>query len=292
MIAIISCKKDITPIIPGGGSEGYINFVNASEALLQQGNAGVRLTDDNMVFINDSVSRYPFLHFPRFTPDAPGISFVRQFPQDVVSADWRSFVPDNIGGYFSYDPIYWMPIKEGNYKYIFTGAKKVFVKDTTVTVKPKETSVYYLVEGPESENAYRIIAMRVTGPASPGKTNVLFSNISPDLPSIDVWKSDANGQIVHNVALPKDLRYGKYEQTVLDTTGAAASNGNIYFKIRIHGNNNNLLTVSLPAVSQSSFLVIIQGFNAATTRKIKQTNNTETSIPILPNLRATLRRAY
>lgn len=287
------CKKDVQPIVPGDGNEGYVNFVNASEAILQQYNGGKTLSVSNMVFINDSVAHTPFQHYPQFRDNILSTSEIRQFPADVVSADVKSYIPDPIREYsYPYGLTFWMPIASAQYRFIFTSLNRYYLKDTTVNVQPKVSTTYYLVESPASPDAYRIVDIPAIGPGSPGKMRLQLVNLSPDLLSgINFEQTDKSGR-AGTALLPKDLAFGAHAEVEIDTASASGNFNQVFLRIKQHNTGQTLFTASIPAVPESSFFVVIQGFTQQTTRRVRISNTEFATIPVYANLRVTLRRIY
>lgn len=292
LCCFIACKKDDN--LPGFGNSqpAYINFNNISEVINQASDHYIDLATQNMVYLNDSTNNTAFSRYPEFGSSVRSSAFGRSFPfnsqatgiflgSDVIS------VPSDA----NYDLIYWMPILPGQYKFIFTSLNKTYLKDTTLSLNPKTYALQYLVESPERNDAYRIATVPTSLETEQSKTTIQTVNLSPDLGNIDLWRSDKNGNKI-NTSLPTGLGFGRYHATLLDTTGTSTTNGRIYINVSLTGTNKKLLTVAVPALSGSSFVLLIQGFNQQTARRIKSSNSAYTSMIVNPNLRFRLSRLF
>ncbi|WP_217220428.1 DUF4397 domain-containing protein [Mucilaginibacter paludis] len=285
---LLSCKKDFQATVPGDGRGSYINFYNASEALIQSGNGTTFLTQENRVYINDSISRSPFFQYPVFSTAYSD----REFPLNANGSNSFQISDEiTVPSDANYSLVYWLPILSGRYKFIFTSGNKVYLKDTTVSLEPKTFAAQYLVEGPESDMAYRIVTTPVKEEQEKGKTTLQVVNLSPDVGKIDVWRAGENGKRI-TTDLPGALAFGEYYTSHADTTGASATNGRLYLNVSPSGSNQVLLTVAVPAVSESSFIVQVQGFIRQANRRIKSSNTDYATISIKPNFRIKLRRLY
>lgn len=282
-IALLSaCKK--TDVAPGDGQEAYINFYNASEALLQGG-----FTKGNMIYVNDSVPNEIFKRHPEFSENYDDF---RQYPQSLFgnpNFGYNLAVPEGVG----YDPIYWMPIASGNYRFIFTSVNKVYLQETPVSLTSKTFTTQYLVESPKADNEYSIVTVPVERKGMEGRVRIQFVNLSPDVGELEVIRADENGNPLVEASLPKNLPFGEFSSYAeIDTSGTSRTSNYIMLYFRKPGTTRALVTVGVPSIPYSSFTLTFQGFENETTRRIKTGENSYETITVKPNLRVNKRRIY
>ena len=282
MCCFQSCSENVADIIPGNGNDTYINFYNAIEAA-RQGLATDSLGYYNMIYVNDSVPNAVFKKFPQFS-DA-GSDDKRQYPYHFTGTD---YVTDIAGGF---GDVFWMPIAEGKYKFIYTSRFKTFLKDTAVVLTRKTYTTQYITESPESNSAYTIVTVPVEPKAVQGKVRVQIVNLATDLGAIDVYQVDDNGKELTST-LPTNLSFGAYSPYAeLDTAGANKNN-KLVLKFRKNGESTASLTTTVPAISGSTYTLLVQGFINETVRRIKKSNTGYISVDVMPDLRVNSRRMY
>ncbi len=272
------CKK--TDVVPGNGEEAYVNFYNASE--VQQQNISLALK--NYVVLDQLYTRNGM---GQFSADGDN----RQFPytQGIAEA-----TPDNLSlpTGITYSNVYWLPIQSGNHHFIYTSdSTYVALKNITETYQPQTFNAQYLVESPAADSLYNIFSFPVQRAGTPGKVRVQIVHLSPDLGSIEVYRADSTGNPVAT-NLPNTLSYGQASSFIeLDTAGSAHTKQLILLKFLKNGSNDVAITSSIPAVSNSSFIVALQGFEQTTTRKVKMRGGYQ-SVTVNSNLRINLRRVF
>lgn len=279
LLFITGCKK--TDVNPGNGQDAYINFFNASEVLQQN----IALALNNTV-VSEQIRKDKFPM--AFQTDGDN----RQFP---FAASIGTLPSDNLSlptGGINYTNIYWLPVKTGTYSLGYTSdSSYIVIKDTTINLASKSFTTQYLVESPVDDTAYNILTVPTERAGTPGKVRLQFIHLSPDLSNLDIARIDANGNEMPD-ALPKKFAYGSYTNYIeLDTAGAASTRGQIILNFRKSGSTRTALSAAIPAASNSSFTVLIQGFEHTTARRIRMRDGYR-SVSVNPNLRINLRRIF
>ncbi|EHQ27510.1 hypothetical protein [Mucilaginibacter paludis] len=220
---------------------------------------------------------------------------MRQYPYNATGTIFPNpgFVPTG------YQYMYYMPVALGNYKFIFSGTDKVFLKDIQTTlVARNELQSFYLVESPDAVDAYRIVKVPEEYQGTPGKVRIRIVHLGSDSQNLMVKQLDATGNL-KTAGLPQDLAFGSFSgYTEIDTVGAARNSGNVILKIsETNAPNNVILSAAVPAEPNGSFVVLIQGFRQTTSRRILTGHNADGSpvyetLTVQPNFRANLRRSY
>lgn len=281
MILLGACKKEIDTYIPGNGQEAYVNFYNSSEIIHQS--SKINLAENNMIYINDSVKNEFFQReFFQFSNLRLGN---RQFPK--MYSNW----PDVWGGpgQIAGNQVYWQPMPPADfYRFIFTSVNKVFLKEITTPLSPKSFTTLYMVESPESEDAYTIVKVPVEPKGVKGKVKIQVVNLATDWGPIDVVMMDGKENVL-NTNLPQNLGFGKYSvYTELDTQDANEYK-QLVLKIRQHGSENFTLITTIDAIPESTYTLVVKGFANETMRSIKTTNSENFRMQIVPNLRVQIR---
>ena len=282
ILCLVACQKS-ADILPGNGQDTYLNFYNASEVLQQN----LAFSNNNLVIINDTVPGTKTLNQMRFS----STDDFRQYPRTVSGAE---LVNDPIGLPLgtTYDVIYWKPIEAGSYRFIYTSLNKVYLKDTTIVVSPKSFTTQYLVESSIADDAYRILTVPEERKGTQGKVRIKVINLSPDFGSLEVYRADQNGNQIP-AGLPTALRYGQNSSYAeIDTVGTAKTRGQLLLKFRKSGSDAVVLTRAVDAISNSSFVVVFQGFEKAANRRIKTGNQAVETVKVSPNLRVNVRRVF
>ena len=284
MLFSACCENpDIT--LPGGGNETYINFYQASEVIKQE-NMGT----GNMVYINDSVPKAPFLRFPQFSVSASYDG--RQYPQSTTGTDLVS--GGDAGGATikdNYRSVYWMHIQANSYKFIFTSEGRTFLKDTTLTLLSKTYTTQYLVESPASDSAYTIVTVPVERKGTEGQVRIQVVNLAVDLGAIDVYRMDAEGKVIDS-GLPLGLAFGDYSSSAGLDISSGTAHGDVLLRIHRKGDPEALLILTVPAISNSAFTIVVQGFEHETQRRIKIQDTEYREVTVYPNLRTNIRRIF
>lgn len=283
---LAACGK--TDIAPGAAQEAYVNFYNASEVLLQG-----KLTKDNMVYVNDSISNEHFRNFPQFS-NAPSLAGFREYPIAVtvgpssIAGNNQIAIPPGIG----YNPVFWLPVLGGDYRFIYTSVNKVYLQDTTLSLSPQSFVMQYLVESKEADDAYRIISVPVEHKPAEGKVRIQVVNLSPDIDELEVVRVDRNGNLVQE-SLPSSLAFGAYSTYAdIDTAGSSHTGGQLILRFRKTGSTETLVPVGVPANPSSVFSLVFQGFETETVRRIKTKNDEYQQVKVTPNLRVNKRRTF
>lgn len=278
IIFIISCKKE--DVLPGNSQQTYVNFYNASEVLQQNGS----LSTSNQILINGGL---PGNKQPQFS----STDDFRQFPRHVTGTDFVIDVlypPNDL----AYNPVYWMAFIADRYEFTYTSTQNTPVADTAVSLMPKTFTTQYLVEATTADHAYRVISIPVERSGSAQKVRMQIINLSPDFGPLEVYRSDDQGnRIASSLPLAIDrLGYSSYVD--VDTIGAAKTFNKILLSFCKSGTDEVVLTKAIPAIPNSNFSIVFQGFEKTTDRRIK-TNETEyQSVRVSPNLRVNVRRIF
>lgn len=271
-----ACKKET--IQAGDGAVSYINFFNASEVLSQN----TLLSFHNWVIINKQQTKA----VAEFTAK-------RQFPY-TSSISPIVTTPDylNLPAGSNYELVYWLPLYAGSNHIEFTAdSAYVSLKDSTVMLRPESFSTQYLVESPENDKSYQLFSYEMDPTRKPGIVRVQLINLSPDFGTLEVFRSSEDGKQVGNL-LTEGLAYGHSSPFVdIDTVGASKTRGNIILNFKKNG-GKVVLTKAVPAISESVFSLVFQGFEKPAIRHIPTRNNTLRTISVASNLRTLLRRFY
>lgn len=278
LLCLTACQKE--DVITGNGQDTYINFYNASE-VLQQHRA---YSAENLIIINDTLSG---VGQPQFSPSDDFRQFPRHFTGSEIVAD-AIYPPSGA----TYDVVYWMPLIADASRFIYTSVNKTYLKDTVLHLSPKTFSTQYLVESPEADDAYRILTVPVERKGTPGKVRIQVLNLSPDLGPLGVFQTDNNGNRV-STNLPTALSFGHYSPYAeLDTAGASAAFDKLTLKFSKSGNGEAFLSRAIDAVPNSSYIIVFQGFEQETSRRIKTGDHQYEQVTVAPNLRVNVRRVY
>lgn len=296
-IWLTSCSKQ--EVVVGNGREAYINFYNASEVLKQGiadlpvpvgGTTTFYFSAENMIYINDSATS-PLQYGARnnFTrlQFARGFDDRKQFP---ISYTGAPNVVDDVAR--TYGNVFWMPIAEGHYRFIYTSAFKNYLVDSFVELQPKTYTTQYLTEDPATDSSYRIVTVPAYLYAQAGKVRVQAVHLSPDRDAVDIYRMDKDGNRQGN-AIVAGLQFGQHNDYIdIDTTGASASYGNIVLGVYRAGSTTKLFSIGVPAQSGASFVAVIQGFVNATRRRIIINAHGYTTAPwsVSPDFRINIRR--
>lgn len=287
LILFSGCQKQ-DDYAPNNGQIAYINFYNAADGLLQNG----AISGFHRIYINDTLSKG---RIPGFS----GSDNFRQYPFTVtgtnLSVDNLS-VPSDV----TYNVVYWLPLKTDQYRFLYNSisadnTRKGTIINTNTELKSESFTTQYLAESLESDTSYQILNVPVERKGTPAKVSIQVVNLCPDLGPLEVYREDSNGAKI-NEGLPATLASGAYSPyTELDTAGAQKNLGQLLLKIKKAGTTNVLFTVSVPAISKSSFTVVVQGFSSQTTRRIKSIQISPSDfvqVTVEPNLRVNVRRVY
>lgn len=278
LLCMIACRKE--DVITGNGRDTYINFYNASEVLQQH----AAYSGENLIIINDTL---PDVKQPQFSPSDDFRQFPRHFTGSELVVD-AIYPPAGA----TYNVVYWMPMIADASRFIYTSVNKTYLKDTVLNLSPKTFTTQYLVESPGADDAYRILTVPVERQGTPGKVRVQVLNLSPDLGPLEVFLADEDGNRV-NTSLPTDLSFGQHSSYAeLDTAGASATFGKLTLKFCKSGNDETLLGRAIDAVPNSSYIIVFQGFEQETSRRIKTGNHQYEQVMVAPNLRVNVRRVY
>ena len=277
-----ACSENVTDIVPGNDNVAYVNFYNAMEAA-HQSLPSDSLGFYNMIYVNDSVPTAVFRNFPQFSESA--LDDKRQYPFHFTGTP---YITDIAGGY---GDVFWMPITADTYKFIYTSRFKVFLKDTTVSLKPNTYTTQYITESPTTDSTYTVVTVPVEPKAVQGKVRVQIINLSTDWGAIDVYQVDADGKVLTST-LPVNLSFGAYSAYAELDTANADKNNKLVLKFRKNGESAASLTTTVPAISGSTYTLVVQGFINETVRRIKKSNTRYISVDVMPDLRVNSRRMY
>lgn len=278
LLCLAACQKE--EVITGNGRDTYINFYNASEVLQQYG----AYSGENLIIINDTL---PGVKQPRFSASDD----FRQFPSHFTGSELVVDVIYPPAG-ATYNVVYWMPLIADASRFIYTSVNKTYLRDTVLNLLPKTFTTQYLVESPEADDAYRILTVPVERKGTSGKVRIQMLNLSPDLGPLEVFQTDQDGNRV-NTNLPTGLSFGQYSPYAeLDTAGASATFGRLTLKFSKSGSDEVFLSQAIDAISNSSYIIVFQGFEQETSRRIKISNHQYEQVTVAPNLRVNVRRVY
>lgn len=286
LVCLVSCKKNVEPLVNEVGI-AYVNFYNASEVL----NRNQQLRYGNMIYVNDSVPTELFKYYPEFNPL---LDDNRQYPDNVYTSGIPDVVviPQGMG----FNVFYWLPIKEGKYRFTYTSSQKVYLKDIALQVNATKKNAQYLAESPEADNAYRVISVPEEWRGTAGKVRVRFVHLGTDAGSLDIKRETANGANEIQ-GLPQGLSFANYSDYIeLDTIGVSKTGNVIPLNIYSQGNSEILLSPAIPPLPGASFVVVLQGFRKAAIRRIKigENNGSDeySSVAVQPNFRVNIRRSF
>lgn len=283
LILFSACSKQDS-YMPNKGQIAYINFYHAADGLRQYG--GFRL------YINDTTSEERKLEYR-------GHNDFSQYPSTVTGTD---LAVDYLGSPsdVTYDVVYWLPLKTGSYHFLYNSISadnkiKGTVIDNNTNLQTQSFTTQYIMESLQSDTSYQVLNIPVERKGVPGKVRIQVVNLSPDLGPLEVYREDNNGSKI-NEGLPVELASGNYSAyTELDTAGAGNNLGQLLLKIRKAGSTDVLFTAPVPAISKSSFIVVVQGFASQTNRRIRNMQNSGpdfVQIAVDPKLRYNVRRVY
>jgi hypothetical protein len=277
-----SCSENIADIVPGNGNVAYVNFYNAMEAA-HQSLPSDSLGFYNMIYVNDSVSNTKFRSFPQFSEST--LDDKRQYPFHFTGTP---YITDIAGGY---GDVFWMPITADTYKFIYTSRFKVFLKDTTVVLKPNTYTTQYIAESPATDSTYTVVTVPVEPKAVQGKVRVQIVNLATDWGAIDVYQVDEDGKKLTST-LPVNLSFGGYSPYAELDIANADKNNKLVLKFRKNGETAASLTTTVSAISGSTYTLVVQGFINETMRRIKKSNTGYISVDVMPDLRVNNRKMY
>lgn len=280
IVAMVGCDKaewvDTTA--------AYINFYNASEVIQQN----AVLMNNNMVFINDSLPNGTFDKFPQFRNlDVSQ----RQYPYT-----FSIYNTADIHTPSTYQYVYYMAMQPDKYHFIYTGADKIFLHDTTLNLSVGSHTCLYLVESPE-DFAYHIVSVPEEREGIDGKVRVRVVHLSPDTEPVSIRRVYADGS-------SKDVGYsavgfgGYTDYIALDTEGTEEQFHNIVLQLSLaDAPDDAVLTAAIPADAGSSYIVLLRGFqNPAERNLLRGYDNLGEPVyqqyAVYANLRTALRRTY
>lgn len=284
---LTACKESLDDTLPADGNVAYVNFVNAGEVFLY--GLDNMIQRNNYLFVNDSVNNAPFdsyngkVSYPAVFNYEPQLD-IRQFPQLFTA---NPFVVDNSAR----GDVYWLPVHTGDYRFIFTSKDKTYLYTQNTTLNRQTYQVLYLVESPETDDAYTVVNVPVERKDRvDGSITVQFANLSPDAGEVEAYRVDAAGNEIA-MATVAPLAFGEYASADLTTAGTQDTYNGILIRFRRPG-GEDLQAVSVPANSGAVYTVLLRGFAQQTERKIKEDNKTTVSVTVLPNLRCSVRRVF
>lgn len=253
-----SCNKEIIPVVTDS-EVAYINFYNAAEALVTQHD----LRTENMLYIDDSTSHGSSIHrYPKFTEQADK----RVYPQ-LASPTGSPIVPPGIG----YDAVVWMPIKKGIHRYIYTSMHKNYLKTHLYAIdKAGSLTTMYLAESPEGDESYTIITVPEERAPQDGHVRIRVVHLGTDAGKLSIKRVNAQGTTAEQ-ALTQNLTFGSYSPYItLDTAGVSTTNNLFLFRFFQESplGAKELMTVPVPALPNTAFTLLVQGFVHATSRRI------------------------
>lgn len=280
---LMGCKKEVIPI-SNANEIARINFFDASEVFNAIGR-------DNYIYINDSVPSDNFRNgFPKFRRMDRNDPHGRTFPG---SGYMHPNITINVHNANSnlYHNVYWFPMQQGEYKFIFSTDEKVFAKDTTLKFDPKQYYAVYLLDDPNNDGAFNVLSFPEDIKVTEGKVRLRVIHLSPDLGGVRIIRNDVEGK-VKKENFPEVLNYRDVTDYIeIDTTGASKSHGNILLGLTDAKNPDHMHKMQIiPADPGSTYVLLIKGHQNQTQRKLIQKDGTYRLIRIIPNIRTLLRR--
>ena len=284
---LVSCSEDLVTELADNGNDAAINFYNGAEAIRQHvvNNLQPRLSENNYVFINDSVPNASFPNFPSFPNNIVGTSAPdREYPNK-----WFEAIGGN--GVYGFGQIYFMRIMQGQYRFIYTSLNKVFLQDLELDIRRKTYNTLYLVESPESDRSYTIVHAPVELQGAAGKVRVQVVHLATDLEPVDVVQIGADGEtVIQSVA--ENLGFADYSSYVDLDVVHADENKALAVQFRRSGTGETILAYGIPATSGSVYTLLVQGFAREAERFVKTGESEYVRVDVAPSLRITSRRMY
>lgn len=286
---LYSCDEKVGDMLPADGNIAYVNFVNSGEGFLYSGNEN--LQQGNCLFINDSISNPPFDNYNNrvnylftFDGDLNNSSYIRRLPLSYYSLTGDG---DNGAG-----DVYWMGIKAGSYKFIYTSKNKTYLQYIEATLEKESYNMYYLTESPESDSAYSIVHATIERRnRKEGTVGLQIIHLSPDAGTVNVVRVNPEGSTI-NSSLPQNLSFGQNAYTELPIDNTKNTYERLLLRFIKANGNENLLSVSIPAESGAVYTLMFRGFLQQTARRVKKDNNNYTKVMVMPDLRASVRRVF
>lgn len=268
---LASCSRSVDPLLPE--PDASVNFYNASEVMASSQTLGT----NNYVFVDDTVKK--FASFASYLTD------LRQYPNNNF----------NYGGYRMFS---WMRMPAGTHRLQLTCHTKFPVADTSLFIPANTYQSVYLSESPEGDAVYRLLVVPEEHTGEPGKVRIRIVHLSADAGTLRCYRSLGEGQQT-TTGLPQDISYGTATPYVtLDTTGTAQTRGNIILRLVDKNDPGNVvISTGVPGEPGSSFVLLLQGFRQATTRRLitgvkADGKFTDTTVTVPANLRVNVRRTY
>lgn len=278
-----SCKKEIVPLSHLEDT-AFINFFDASEVFSVIGR-------DNYIYINDSITKGIYRNgFPKFEEVTATYPKNRTFPRRSFMHPHNTIFVHN-AHQDMYDNIYWFPMQQGEYKFIFSTDEKVFVKDTTLKLEPKRHYTLYLLDDPKKDGEFNIISFPEDTKNTEGKIRLRVLHLSPDIGGIRLIRKDIDGSIIKE-NFPEVLNYKDVTDYIdIDTTGSYKTNGRILLAITDAKNPEQMYKMQLlPPEPGGNYILLLKGHKSSTTRKLLNNDGTYKSVTINPRIRTLLRR--
>lgn len=259
----ISCKKNVTEVLPDGQQDIRVNYYAASDVLpetdlnvdisllhsdtlYQQHQAAFRYISD----LNDNVYPNPFQH-----SDDRQISYAF-----YVARPYR------------------VVFRAGNASLL----------DTPVALEPVKFHCLYLADALTAQDAApKYSFLSVTEPRGgipEGKIGVRFINLCAEASSLQAVLIPAGG---NDKALSKVAFLQATDYSYMDPQDA--ENGQLRFKLT--DTDGTIIYTAVPAVTGRSYAIIVRGFK--TEQRRRMTNGSNVSAITIPNnLRTAVRRTY
>lgn len=284
---LASCSKDLETELAGDGNDAAINFYNGAEAIRQHvvNNLNPRLSENNYVFINDSLPNGDFLNFPSFSNNIVGTSAPdREYPNK-----WFEGMGGN--GVYGFGQVYFMRIMQGQYRFIYTSLNKVFLQELELDIRRKTYNTLYLVESPESDSSYTIVPAPVELQGAAGKVRVQVVHLATDLEPVNAVQLGNDGETIVQ-SLTENLAFAEYSPYVELDVAHADENKTLAVQFRRSGTDETILAYGIPAISGSVYTLLIQGFAREAERYVKTGENEYVRVDVAPSLRIKSRRMY
>jgi len=284
---LTSCEENIADVLPAGDNIAYVNFVNAAEVFIY----GVQenLQWSNYLYINDSINNPPFNNY-NDNPNSYPFVFSYETKLDVCQCP-RSFTSSDAVTTGGNADVYWLPVEEGNYRFIYTSKNKTYLKTTDMSLEKSTYQILYLVESPETDSSYTVVNVPIERKDRlEGTVSVQFVNLSPDAGEVEIYRVDAGGNEIEPVDT-KGLGFGQYIQAEFSTEGTENTYNSILLRFRA-AEGGDLVSFAIPANDGAVYTVLLRGFAQQTMRKIKKDNHSYAEVNIMPDLRASVRRVF
>lgn len=270
------CDSSVDPELPGGEEEIGLNFYCASEVLgHQKGTAPIYLDE--------------------YTPDIPFNTFMPN-PYFVFGTSERQESPALVMA--SNAAVMYMRHTTGDHRIVFSDTAQQAMVDTVLYFPPQDYHCLYLADEPVPDGhpaRYAAVSAREERTGEPGKVKLRLINLSPDAGAYSVALTRRDGSLEFVAALSAIGFKGVSAYAAIDTTGRAMNRQLILNLVDATG--VVVLVTGVPAVSESEYSVVLQGFANDTQRQVRVGQNEDGTpryslLNIPARISARVRRMY